>query len=142
MQIRIVQTPEEKSDVYQVRKTVFVEEQHVPLEIEIDEYEDDAIHFICYEHKAPIGASRLRILPEYGKLERICVLKSYRGQSIGKQLIKKMETVISSNGKSTAKLNAQTHAIDFYKHLGYEVISDVFDDAGIPHVTMVKHITK
>lgn len=141
MHIKTVSAPEEIAAAYRVRKAVFVEEQHVPIEIEIDEYEDDSIHFICLNDTTPIGASRLRLLDSLGKLERICVLKEYRGQSIGKQIIKEMEKEIIKHGINTAKLNAQTHAISFYESLGYEVVTGEFMDAGIPHVTMVKTLS-
>src|SRR5699024_7333690 len=122
-------------------KNVFVQEQHVPIEVELDEFDKDSIHFICYHHKKAVGASRLRFVDDYGKLERICVLKAYRGKSLGRQLIQQMESEIIHQGYTKSKLNAQTHAISFYEALGYEVVSDEFMDAGIPHVTMIKSVT-
>ena len=132
---------EEMPIVFDIRKNVFVQEQHVPIEIELDEFEDDSIHFICYHEKQAVGASRLRFMEDFGKLERICVLKEYRGKSLGKQLISQMESEIHRQGYTKSKLNAQTHAISFYEGLGYKVVSDEFMDAGIPHVTMIKSIT-
>ncbi|WP_407703013.1 GNAT family N-acetyltransferase [Virgibacillus tibetensis] len=119
---------------------VFVEEQKVPPEEELDEHDKTAIHFIGYENNEPIAASRLRFVEGYGKLERICVLKNHRGKSHGRQIILAMEKLISSKGYSKAKLNAQTHAENFYQRLGYKTISGEFLDAGIPHVTMVKDL--
>lgn len=130
----------EINTVYDIRKKVFVEEQHVPLDIEIDDLEQDAFHFICYYEGIAVGASRLRFEDAYGKLERICVLQTYRGLSLGKEIIKEMEEQIKKMGYPTAKLSAQTHAISFYQALGYQVISDEYMDAGIPHRTMIKAI--
>ncbi|WP_186576023.1 GNAT family N-acetyltransferase [Aquibacillus kalidii] len=141
MKIMIVDTDKIQQDAYYVRKTVFVEEQKVPPELEIDELENEAIHFVGYEDNRPVAASRLRLVDGYGKLERVCVLKEFRGKSLGKQLMKEMEVEISRRGLAKAKLNAQTHAEAFYKSIGYETISDEFMDAGIPHVTMQKIIT-
>ncbi|GGA74207.1 GNAT family N-acetyltransferase [Ornithinibacillus halotolerans] len=141
MIIKEVTTPEEKEHAFLVRKEVFVDEQNVPMDIEIDEYEDVAIHFIGYENDRPVAASRLRFVEEYGKLERICVLKEYRGKSIGKAIIHEMEMIIKEKGYLKAKLNAQTHAEDFYQKLGYQTVSDEFLDAGIPHVTMIKELS-
>ncbi|WP_026905764.1 GNAT family N-acetyltransferase [Paucisalibacillus globulus] len=140
MKIKIVETPEEKEHAYQVRTIVFVEEQKVPIEEEIDRHDETAIHFVGYKDNIPITASRLRFVEEYGKLERICVLKEYRGKSFGKELILAMENIIREKGFNKAKLNAQTHAENFYKKLGYISVSGEFLDAGIPHVTMIKEI--
>ncbi|RKQ32727.1 GNAT family N-acetyltransferase [Oceanobacillus halophilus] len=140
MEVKIVETHEELEQAYHVRMVVFVEEQNVPAEEELDEFDKTAIHFIGYEKKQAIAASRLRFTEEYGKLERICVIKEYRGKSFGKELILAMEDVIKEKGYKKAKLNAQTHAEEFYKKLGYETISGEFMDAGIPHVTMIKEL--
>ncbi len=123
-----------------MRQVVFVEEQRVPLELEIDEFDDSAIHFVGYEGEKPVAASRLRFVHGFGKLERICVKTEYRGHSFGKQIIAAMEEVIRDYGFEKAKLNAQTHAEAFYESLGYQTISGQFMDAGIPHVTMVKEL--
>ncbi|WP_188455664.1 GNAT family N-acetyltransferase [Virgibacillus oceani] len=141
MNIKLAETPQEKELAFHVRTVVFVEEQKVPPEEELDHHDETAIHFICYQGETPIAASRLRFVDEYGKLERICVLKEERGKSHGAQLIQAMEAEILHNGYTKAKLNAQTHAENFYKRLGYETVSGEFLDAGIPHVTMIKKLT-
>lgn len=138
--IQIVNSDKQLEQAYHVRMVVFVEEQHVPPEEELDAYDKDAIHFIGYQKTMPIAASRLRLVEDYGKLERICILKPHRGKSYGKQLIKQMEHIILEKGHTKAKLNAQTHAENFYQQLGYETISGEFLDAGIPHITMVKEL--
>jgi predicted GNAT family N-acyltransferase len=138
MKIKIAETNHEKDQAFQVRTEVFVMEQGVPPEEELDEYDETAIHFLGIENNEPIAASRLRFVDVYGKLERICVLHDLRGKSYGKEIILAMEEVIKENGYQKAKLNAQTHAEEFYKKLGYETVSDEFMDAGIPHVTMIK----
>ncbi|MFD1852101.1 GNAT family N-acetyltransferase [Oceanobacillus bengalensis] len=140
MNIKVVETKEEREQAYQVRMKVFVEEQKVPEELELDELEDTAIHFLGLEDEHPVVASRLRFVDEYGKLERICVLKEYRGKSYGKDIIQAMELAAIRKGYKKSKLNAQTHAEEFYKKLGYKTISSEFMDAGIPHVTMVKEL--
>ncbi|MGR9050807.1 GNAT family N-acetyltransferase [Halobacillus faecis] len=140
MDIVKVRNKQQKDDAFYVRRVVFVEEQHVPLEIEIDEFDDTAIHFVGYVGNQPVAASRLRFVHGFGKLERICVMKEYRGRSLGKQIIESMEEVIRDYAFDKAKLNAQTQAEAFYESLGYLTISDPFIDAGIPHVTMVKKL--
>nr|WP_026680670.1 GNAT family N-acetyltransferase [Priestia megaterium] len=140
MNIKVVTSQEEIEQAFYVRTVVFVDEQNVPPEEELDAHDESATHFVVYDDDKPIAASRLRFVDSYGKLERICVLKTYRGKAIGKQLIQAMEAVILEKGYHKAKLNGQTHAEKFYQRLGYKTISGEFMDAGIPHVTMVKEL--
>jgi predicted GNAT family N-acyltransferase len=138
--IKLVENKQEMDHAYHVRMTVFVEEQKVPPEEEIDEYDKTAIHFIGYIDRQPSAASRLRFADDYGKLERICVMKEHRGKHFGQQIISRMEETIRAKGYKKAKLNAQTHAEGFYGKLGYKTVSGKFMDAGIPHVTMIKKL--
>jgi predicted GNAT family N-acyltransferase len=138
--VKIVENQKEREDAYSVRKTVFVEEQAVPLEEEIDAYEDDAEHFIMYDEDSPIAAGRFRFVDGYGKVERICVLKVARKTGAGKAMMNAIESYALKKDIHKLKLNAQTHAIPFYAGLGYEVVSEEFMDAGIPHKTMLKEI--
>lgn len=140
MQVKIVATSEEKNHAYLIRRKVFIEEQHVPESEEIDEFENAATHFVLYDEEIPVGAGRLRLIDGIGKVERICVLSSERGKHGGKYLMGKIEEHARKQNIQKTKLNAQTHAEEFYKKLGYETVSGVFMDAGIPHVTMIKSL--
>ena len=126
-------------DALLVRRAVFIDEQGVSEEEEIDAFERESVHFVLYDDDKPIAAGRFRTIDGVGKIERICVLPSYRGRGIGKQMMEVIEQYAKQH-VTKVKLNAQTHAEPFYKQLGYETVSDVFLDAGIPHVTMVKTI--
>ncbi len=125
-------------DAFYVRTKVFVDEQQVPETIEKDQYEQEAYHFVGYINEQPVSAGRCRITENEAKLERICVLKEFRGQSLGKKLILHMEQSLVKRGITIVKLGAQTHAEVFYHHLGYQTISDIFLDAEMPHVMMEK----
>ncbi|AIF42794.1 GNAT family N-acetyltransferase [Virgibacillus sp. SK37] len=140
MKIKKVENQQELEQAYNVRMVVFVDEQQVSPEEEMDENDAHSIHFVGYEGAEPIAASRLRFVDTYGKLERICILKEHRGKSFGRQMIEAMEREIAAQGYQKAKLNGQIQAENFYKKLGYQTVSDVFMDAGIPHVTMVKEL--
>ena len=140
MEVKIVENQQELEDAFYVRKIVFVEEQNVPPEEEIDELENEAKHFVAYDHNEPIGAGRFRIVDDVGKVERICVLRDKRKTGAGKAIMMKIEDYAKKTGIEKLKLNAQTHAIPFYTNLGYDVVSDEFLDAGIPHKTMIKNI--
>ncbi|AMX83278.1 acetyltransferase [Geobacillus subterraneus] len=128
-------------DALHVRRLVFIEEQNVPEEEEIDAFEQESSHLVLYDGEKPVAAGRLRFIDEgVGKIERICVLPSYRGCGAGRMVMEAIERLAKTKGAKKVKLNAQTHAEPFYKKLGYEVVSGVFMDAGIPHVTMVKSL--
>ncbi|MCR2820963.1 GNAT family N-acetyltransferase [Lederbergia panacisoli] len=134
-------TEAQLQDAFNIRKTVFVEEQKVPIELEIDEFENNSDHFVLYSKDTPVGAGRFRLLEGKGKLERICVLSDQRGTGAGKKLMNEIEHYAKKSGINVLKLNAQTYAIPFYEKLGYSVVSEEFLDAGIPHKTMEKNIT-
>jgi len=139
MEIKLVETEAELQHAYRVRTLVFVEEQGVSEEEEIDDLENEAIHFVGYHDSKPIAASRMRFVDQqYAKLERICILKEERGKGFGRYIILFMENLAKSKGYKQSKLNGQTYAESFYQRLGYKTVSGEFTDAGIPHVAMQK----
>ncbi|MCM3707086.1 MULTISPECIES: GNAT family N-acetyltransferase [Cytobacillus] len=140
MEVKVVTSEQEMQDALSIRKQVFVGEQNVPLEEEIDQFEDEAVHFVLYNNGTPAGAGRFRTVDGNGKVERICVLKDHRKSGSGKAIMDKIEEHAMKQGLPALKLNAQTQAIPFYEKLGYQVISEEFMDAGIPHRTMKKTI--
>lgn len=140
MNVQVVATDQEMIDAFSVRRTVFIDEQQVPEEEEIDQFEEVATHFVVYDNQQPVGAGRFRLVDGLGKVERICVLSTHRKRGVGKMLMNKVEEIAKDQNISKLKLNAQTHAEVFYQSLGYKTVSDVFMDAGIPHVTMIKEL--
>lgn len=141
LKVKIAETPAEKEQAFDVRRKVFVEEQGVPLHIEMDEYDDSATHFVGFNLEQPVAAARIRETESgIGKIERVCVLPEYRGQHVGVLMMNEMEEHAKTAGLFTLKLNSQSYAIPFYKKLGYDVSSPEFLDAGIPHRAMVKNL--
>ena len=140
MNVNVVESKLDLEKVFEIRRSVFVTEQKVPLEEEIDEFDtsDSVIHLLGMHNDLPVAASRIRFVDDYAKLERIAVLKEFRGMNFGAEMVISMEAVILNHDCKQAVLNAQTYAEDFYKKLGYTTVSDTFMDAGIPHVTMNK----
>jgi predicted GNAT family N-acyltransferase len=138
--VKVVENEIELEDSFSVRRTVFIDEQNVPAEEEIDQHEDECTHFVAYHEGSPIAAGRFRVVDGYGKVERICVLKEARNTGSGKAIMREIEAYALKKDLHKLKLNAQTHAIPFYAGLGYEVVSEEFLDAGIPHKTMIKKI--
>lgn len=137
--VRVVTSDDEREDAFAVRHTVFVEEQGVPEEIELDEHESEATHFVAYDDGEAIGAARLRALDATtGKVERVAVLAERRGEGWGRRLMDRLEATAREQGLERLTMHSQTHAADFYEHLGYDQHGEEFEEAGIPHVEMEK----
>lgn len=126
-------------DALAVRETVFVEEQGVPADIEVDDHEEEATHFVAYDGDEPVGAARLRGLDERtGKVERVAVLAACRDRGVGTALMERLEAVASQRGLETLTMHSQISAEPFYERFGYERVGEEFEEAGIPHVEMHK----
>ena len=139
--VKLVTSEEEKQLAFEVRKRVFVEEQGVPLHLELDEFDKTAAHFIVQDDGKTIAAARVReISPGVGKIERVCVLKEYRGKRLGVLTMEHIEKYAVEYGWEKLKLNAQSYAVPFYEKLGYVFTSLEFLDAYIPHRAMEKVI--
>lgn len=140
MKIKIVNNQKMLNQALKVREIVFINEQKVPLSEEIDQYENEAIHFLVYNKKnQPIATCRTRIYSDNKvKIERVCVLKAYRGLQIGKNLINFAEQEAKNQGFKVSVLSAQSQVLDFYQKLGYQVCSEPFIDANIEHYLMEK----
>ncbi|BBA75750.1 MULTISPECIES: GNAT family N-acetyltransferase [Bacillus] len=139
MESIIAKTEKQLNDAFFVRKEVFVKEQHVPEEEEIDQFEDTSEHIVIYDGGQPVGAGRWRIKDGHGKLERICVMKSHRSLGVGAVIMQALEKAAAAKDADSFLLHAQTQAVPFYEKQGYRVTSgEEFLDAGIPHLEMVK----
>lgn len=139
--VKLVTTEEEKQLAFDVRKKVFVEEQGVPLHLELDDFDKTAAHFIVRDDDKTIAAARVReISSGVGKIERVCVLQEYRGKRLGFLIMEHVEKYAIQYGWKKLKLNAQSYAVPFYEKLGYVVTSPEFLDAYIPHRAMEKVI--
>ncbi|WP_058996071.1 GNAT family N-acetyltransferase [Haloarcula sp. CBA1127] len=124
-----------------VRTAVFVEEQGVSEDEELDGNDSEAVQFLAREDEHPVGTARLRFPePMVGKVERVAVREPYRGDGVGAALMRAVEDAARDDGATELKLHAQTHVEPFYQQLGYETVSDEFEEAGIPHVKMRKRL--
>lgn len=124
-----------------VRRSVFIEEQGVPEDVEMDGKDDEATHFVAFETGTdrPVGTARVRRIDEStAKAERVAVVAAHRGNGLGARLMDHLEETAREWGCSAVSLHAQTAVEGFYHACGYETVSDVFEEAGIPHVEMVK----
>jgi predicted GNAT family N-acyltransferase len=129
-------------DAFDVRTRVFIEEQNVAQNLEMDGKDEAARHVVAYVGDRPVGTARLRSPdPGVAKVERVAVLAAYRGQGVGVALVEAIESLAREENLDRAVLHAQVRVEAFYEKLGYERVSDeVFEDAGIPHVEMAKSL--
>lgn len=140
-----VTTEEQLKEALNIRKDVFVEEQQVPIDLEIDDYDrlDADAHHILIKYDGDYAATGRVIYydKESAKMQRIAVRKPYRSKGLGRVLLMAMETQARELKLLYSILDAQCQAEGFYSKLGYVTISDEpFDDAGIPHVRMKKEL--
>ncbi len=121
-------------DCLNIRTIVFVQEQNVSVEEEMDGLDGEADHYLLWVKGEPVATARVRLLLDVAKIERVAVLKSQRGMDIGRKL---MEFIISDLRQNpaiqTLKLGAQVQVIPFYERLGFTAYGDEFIDAGIRH---------
>ena len=129
---------EDREACFRLRFDVFVTEQGVPVEEEIDALDEVATHLLATRDGQPIGTARIVFAGDTAKIGRVCVTQAGRGTGLGKALIEKaVEIARQTPGMSRAKLGAQLHALGFYEKLGFTAVGPVYDDAGIDHRDMV-----
>jgi len=131
---------ENLSICHALRRAVFVDEQGVPDEIEIDGRDGEATHFLAWVNGMPIGTARLRVVDGEGKAERVAVLDDYRGHGAGRVLMNVVESGARSQGLRSVFVHAQESAVPFYERLGYAAFGERFLEADIPHLAMRKKI--
>ena len=142
IQIKQAATFEERQQCYMLRHVVFVEEQGVPVNMELDEHDEtDAVHIMGVEEAEIVATARLIVVEGVAKIGRVAVAKSARGKGYGKQVIQALMNHGRNMGTvSSFALDAQIQATGLYENLGFEKTGDVFDDAGIDHIKMVRAI--
>ncbi|WP_422126852.1 GNAT family N-acetyltransferase [Thioalkalivibrio sulfidiphilus] len=130
--------PREAEALRSVREPVFVEEQGVPMELERDGVDIACLHLLARSADGhPIGAARLA--PD-GRIGRMAVLLPWRGRGVGRALLDAAVKLAKKQGMVKVEVSAQCHASAFYAKAGFQETDEVFMDAGIPHIRMVKRI--
>ena len=138
--IRAATTTRDLEECFRIRDEVFIVEQSVPVDLERDEHDGNAFHFIALVDGKSVGTARavVRDNGTSAKIGRVAVCRLNRGFGIGKLLIAAIEGTPDLRHVHNFLLDAQTHAQHFYARLGYEAYGDEFMDAGIPHRHMKK----
>ena len=149
--VRRVSDPADVAEALRIRHVVFVSEQGVPEDLERDDRDADADHFLVGPAGLEVGASRLVVeepgfeevdpgLGPVAHLGRLAVLPAARGTGLGAALVRAVEARAAERGLAVVYLAAQTHAVQFYERLGYSAYGPEFDDAGLPHRHMLRRL--
>jgi predicted GNAT family N-acyltransferase len=135
--IKEVCSEKELKQAFRVRVRVFVREQGVPAEIELDSDDKRAIHFIASIEGRTVGTARLVMRAGNAKIGRMAVVKSHRRKKVGEKLLTRAIATAKKLDARKIYLHAQITVIGFYESAGFRCVGPVFDEAGIAHRQMV-----
>jgi len=133
LRIELLPWNEARAHAEPIRLTVFVGEQGVPPELEMDERDASCLHAIAFLGGRAAGTGRL--LPD-GHIGRMAVLKEFRGKGVGGAVLEKLMEAAKQRGDREVVLSAQLHAAAFYGAHGFKAFGKVYEEAGIPHQDM------
>lgn len=142
--VQLADSPARLSRCLQIRNAVFTVEKMVPKEIEVDEYDSlnhMCDHFLIQSHETDVGTVRcLHVSENTIRVQRFCFLKAYRGLGLGKAVMSCIEDYYCDRNVIKIELDAKYEVYGFYEKCGYKRISDIFIEADIEHVKMVKEL--
>ena len=131
-------------DAYPIRLQVFVHEQNIPIDLEIDEYDQVAQHLIVFLNLKPIGTARIFNADgneeSHLKIGRLALLEEHRHQGIGSKMMERLLDYAQNNNCKKLSLNAQIDALAFYEKFGFIAEELVFDEGGISHRQCIKYL--
>jgi predicted GNAT family N-acyltransferase len=141
IELREARDDAERRAALALRHAVFVSEQGVPVELEVDEHDDTALHLVALDGDRIVGTCRVVMGPSptpVAKFGRLVVARDARGTGIGSALLAEAERRARAGSAEQMVLTAQTAAMGLYERAGYTARGAVFLDAGIEHRTMEK----
>lgn len=138
IEVREARGDAERVAAFALRHEVFVVEQGVPIELELDEDDETALHLVALEGDELVGTCRIVSDGDRAKFGRLVVARDARGAGIGSALLDEAERRARADGARQMVLTAQIAAMGLYERAGYTARGEVFLDAGIEHMTMEK----
>jgi len=136
-----IESPADMQRAYAIRRRVFIEEQNVPEEIEMDADDEHAFHALAILDGVAIGCGRML---EHGgsevKIGRMAVLREFRKTGVGAHILRFLIDRARARGLRRAILHAQLTAEGFYLKEGFNPVGGVFDEAGIAHRKMERDL--
>lgn len=123
-----------------IRHQVFVDEQKIPAEMEWDAADADCVHAVAFNRfGVPLATGRLLDhVPGVAKIGRMAVLAPMRGSRVGRAVLDALMQAARERGEREVLLHAQTSAAGFYRRAGFAARGPGFEEAGIPHVEMLR----
>ncbi len=139
--VRLVKTEQELEAAIGVRFRVFVDEQSIPAEEELDDADATATHAIALHERQVVGTGRL-MKQDAGTaiIGRMAVDLEWRRHGVGGLILKHLEDVARSMGMSRSVLHSQEYVKAFYASQGYVEHGEVFLEVEIPHIEMRKEL--
>jgi ElaA protein len=142
VRIRRVSSQQQLKRAFAIRMRVFVREQGVPADMELDRDDARATHLLSMIPGKAVGTARIVIGRGNAKIGRMAVLKRFRRKGVGTKLLKRAIVTAETLGAKKIYLHAQVPVIGFYETMGFRCAGAVFDEAGIPHRKMTLTETK
>lgn len=138
---KLVTSDRELEGAFEVRRRVFIEEQGIPEDLELDGYDGEALQMVVADGDMVIGTARV-LFPATGqaKIERMAVLKSFRRRGIGRRIISFLNEELSHRQVEQVVLHAQWPVVAFYRSCGFEETGSPFWEAGIKHIKMQRQL--
>lgn len=134
LNVTVTSWEQARNEAGPVRHQVFVLEQNVPPELEMDEHDDECRHALATNADGTvIGTGRL--LPD-GHIGRMAVLATWRGTGAGSALLAALLNEARRLGYPEVVLSAQYHARGFYERHGFQAHGSTYQEAGIEHIEM------
>ncbi|HZR99479.1 MAG TPA: GNAT family N-acetyltransferase [Chloroflexota bacterium] len=137
---QVVETPADWMWASAIRFAVFVNEQRVPFDEELDEHDRDAFHVLTWLGDRPVGTGRLVTEGDTGRIGRMAVLPAARGAGVGSAVLRALLAEAERRGLRSVHLAAQLHARPFYARFGFVAGGPHFLDAGIWHQRMERMV--
>lgn len=138
MKILIKPWKEAELTAFPIREEVFIQEQGVPAELELDEDDPLAIHALAYRGNQCVGTGRfVHLGGGQAQIGRMAVLARFRGQGVGKQILVELIDLAKKEGVNQLILHSQITAIPFYEKLGFRAEGPSYEEAGIAHRNMI-----
>lgn len=140
VEIREPASGDELRAAFDLRYEVFCDEQGVPLELELDEHDADALHLVAVEDGAVVATCRLLRVGDTVKFGRLVVAQSARRRGIAAAMLQEAERRAREMRAHRLVLSAQTYAVKLYADAGYVAFGETYQDAGIEHISMEREL--
>lgn len=141
LSFKLVANDRELESAFEVRRQVFIEEQGISEDVELDNHDREALHMVAKDGEKVIGTARILFsTANQAKIERMAILKPFRRKGIGGRIITFLEEILRNRQINQVFLHAQYPVVPFYKSCGFEESGSPFWEAGIRHIKMRKRL--